>query len=248
MPRSSSLPLSELSSAASSSSMSSPLTPPVEIRKRKRARETAQANSTLDAELEEPVLSHAERRKQRKKENKLVGTDLDPVHTPSTEKKAKAGTAPAKETTERAKRQNSVWVGNLSFKTTSEALKQFFDGVGEITRVHMPTKMVSGGPGGGAARKENRGSVRIFSAHRSVLYVTYIYRFAYVDFGTPDAKIVAITMSEQFFGGRKLLIKDGTSLCFQSACSFATKQQEMISLAGQLLKRLKVALTTSRSR
>lgn len=34
-------------------------------------------------------------------------------------------------------------------------------------------------------------------------------RFAYVDFATPDAKTIAITMSENHLEGRKLLIKDG---------------------------------------
>ena len=36
--------------------------------------------------------------------------------------------------------------------------------------------------------------------------------FAYVDFATPDAKVVAITLSERNLDGRRLLIKDGTLL------------------------------------
>jgi len=35
------------------------------------------------------------------------------------------------------------------------------------------------------------------------------YSFAYVDFETPEAKKVAIALSEQPLLGRKLLIKDG---------------------------------------
>lgn len=38
----------------------------------------------------------------------------------------------------------------------------------------------------------------------------FIYRFAYVDFASPDHKIIAITLSEREFHGRRLLIKDGT--------------------------------------
>jgi len=38
--------------------------------------------------------------------------------------------------------------------------------------------------------------------------------FAYVDFATPDAKLVAITLSERNLEGRRLLIKDGV-LFFQ---------------------------------
>ncbi|KAF9231899.1 hypothetical protein BU15DRAFT_90800 [Melanogaster broomeanus] len=60
-----------------------------------------------------------------------------------------------------SQRQNSIWVGNLSFWTTQDALRAFFEGVGEITRIHMPAK-----PG---KKGENMG-------------------FAYVDFATPDAK------------------------------------------------------------
>ncbi|KAK0461674.1 uncharacterized protein EV420DRAFT_121502 [Desarmillaria tabescens] len=84
------------------------------------------------------------------------------------------------------KRQNSIWVGNLSYKTTSDALRTFFEGVGEITRIHMPTKP-SAKPG---VKGENRG-------------------FAYVDFATSEAKTAAIGLSEKHLIGRKLLIKDG---------------------------------------
>lgn len=37
-------------------------------------------------------------------------------------------------------------------------------------------------------------------------------RFAYVDFETPEAKVIATTLSEVQLDGRNLLIKDGTSL------------------------------------
>ena len=52
------------------------------------------------------------------------------------------------------KRRNSVWVGNLSFKTTPDALRGFFDGVGDITRIHMPMKA--------GAKGENMGLVVSF--------------------------------------------------------------------------------------
>ncbi|KZS97833.1 hypothetical protein SISNIDRAFT_481720 [Sistotremastrum niveocremeum HHB9708] len=86
-------------------------------------------------------------------------------------------------------RENSVWVGNLAFKTTPDALRNFFDGVGMITRIHMPTKATPANKWK-EARIENQG-------------------FAYVDFETSDAKTVAITLSEGHLDGRKLLIKDG---------------------------------------
>ncbi|KAH8105978.1 hypothetical protein BXZ70DRAFT_917633 [Cristinia sonorae] len=146
-----------------------------------------------DAEAEEgeddtPVLSHAERRRQKKKQ--IKGSTTEPNTGPSdrpkksTKVKNTAELVPSKV----PKRQNSIWVGNLSFKTTPESLKKFFEGCGEITRVHMPMKLASGARGG--AVKENRG-------------------FAYVDFATPDQKTVAIALSENHLDGRRLLIKDG---------------------------------------
>ncbi|CAL1701000.1 unnamed protein product [Somion occarium] len=144
--------------------------------------ESADSSTDGDSKAEDTqVLSHAEKRRQ-KKELKNKARDEK-----AAENKVKntAEIAPSKA----PKRQNSVWVGNLTFKTTPQSLRQFFDGVGEITRIHMPMKLTSGGPSGGAV-KENRG-------------------FAYVDFATPEAKVVAITLSENHLDGRRLLIKDG---------------------------------------
>lgn len=110
-----------------------------------------------EQEEDEPVLSHAERRRQKKKQQREVPSTSD---DPSKEKQPKsvkntADLAPSK----LPKRQNSIWVGNLSFKTTADALKQFFEGCGEVTRIHMPMKMASGGKGMKGAVKENRGLV-----------------------------------------------------------------------------------------
>ena len=119
-------------------------------------------SAASDAEEDDtPVLSHAEQRRQRKKEkralNGAAAASADKSGTKKGKEKVKntADLPPSK----LPKRQNSVWVGNLSFKTTPAALKAFFEGVGEITRIHMPTKMATGGPEGKGARKENRGSV-----------------------------------------------------------------------------------------
>ncbi|KAI0332386.1 hypothetical protein GY45DRAFT_1298896 [Cubamyces sp. BRFM 1775] len=153
------------------------------------ADESGDSGSEQEAEDDgEPVLSHAEKRRQKKKEERAAKSAT------STEE-SKKGKAKVKNTAELPpskvpKRQNSVWVGNLAFKTTPVSLRGFFDGVGEITRIHMPMKMVTGGPDDKRPRQENRG-------------------FAYVDFATPDAKSVAISLSERPLDGRRLLIKDG---------------------------------------
>ncbi|KAJ3775666.1 hypothetical protein FB446DRAFT_378214, partial [Lentinula raphanica] len=142
-------------------------------------------SDSTDGEEEDdvPALSHAEKRRQKKKEKLAARKDKEVASPPSKKRKTDSTKGPSEATT---KRQNSVWVGNLSFKTTTEALRKFFDGVGEITRINLPMK---------EARRpntpaENRG-------------------YAYVDFATSDAKIVAITLSERPLLGRKLLIKDG---------------------------------------
>ncbi|KAG8686944.1 hypothetical protein FRC09_013834 [Ceratobasidium sp. 395] len=144
----------------------------------------AEVVPTADEAEEVEVLSHAAQRKAKKRKLKEVQSDedgnLDPVSEPPKSKSQSQDDKPA--------RQNSVWVGNLSFKTTDTQLREFFDGVGEITRVHMPKKQAPGN--GRGMRGENRG-------------------FAYVDFSTPEAQILAITLSEKNLEGRRLLIKNG---------------------------------------
>ena len=115
-----------------------------------------------------PVLSHAEKRRQKKR--KLNSGDAVPVgvssesHTkpapPSTSSntkkgKGKKGKKPG-EVCEGGdglpRLQNSVWIGNLAYKTTGVMLKSFFEGL-EVTRVHMPLKA----PPSGAGPKVNSG-------------------------------------------------------------------------------------------
>lgn len=83
-------------------------------------------------EVGAPVLSHAEQRRQKKKQKR----EEPAADGKSSAKKPKSEPLP--------KRQNSVWVGNLAFKTTPISLKGFFDGVGEITRINMPMKAATG--------------------------------------------------------------------------------------------------------
>ncbi len=125
--------MSSVSSASSSSSReSSPSSSPAPKRKRApTVSEESDSGSESEAEPEnaedegDPVLSHAEKRRQKK-----LAKQEKKEERPA--KKAKLDVT--------SKRQNSVWVGNLSFKTTEESLRTFFDGVGEITRINMPLK------------------------------------------------------------------------------------------------------------
>lgn len=159
------------SSSASDSESSSSVAS--RAQKRKRAPSvssgTSSSSSSDDSDAEEasdveeddvPVLSHAEQRRQRRKEQKTESKVKDGEDSEEADRKAKK--SKVKNTAELApskvpKRQNSVWVGNLAFKTTPDSLRTFFEGVGEVTRVHMPMKMAS--TRGAGTVKENRGYV-----------------------------------------------------------------------------------------
>ena len=128
------------------SSVSSRSTPPTSRLKRKRDSSSDSSSSSEPEQTEDvPALSHAAKRKQRKASLKKA------VSTTSSPTKKEKGDA-----SHPVKRENSIWVGNLSYKTTPESLRRFFDGVGEVTRVHLPTKLGKVSPGD-TVRRENRG-------------------------------------------------------------------------------------------
>lgn len=110
------------------------------LEKKKQALITSDKGEEDDVQ----VLSHKDQRKLKKKQ-KLPRDGLEST----AEKKKTDSKEPV--------RQNSVWVGNLSFRTTPDALRKFFADAGETTRVHMPTKAIHGTKIEGAMRGENRG-------------------------------------------------------------------------------------------
>jgi RNA recognition motif-containing protein len=182
------------------SSVSSRSTPPTSRLKRKRE-PSSDSSSSSEAERTEDVavLSHAAKRKQKK----ALLKEAVPTGSPTTTKEGDASRP--------VKRENSIWVGNLCYKTTPESLRRFFDGVGEITRVHLPTKLGKVSPGD-PVRRENRGCGSTISLVRFAYPIPD--RFAYVDFATPEAKNAAILMTESPLEGRRLLIKDGACISF----------------------------------
>lgn len=120
-----------------------------------------------EAEGDSAPLSHKEQRKRRKLEKQ--GGSVPPPAAPRA----------------RTRSEFSVWVGNMSFRTTSEDLRAWLEehGVEGISRIHMPQ---------GARRDEhNKG-------------------YAYVDLPSADAVSRAVALSETHVGGRPLLIKDGS--------------------------------------
>lgn len=122
-------------------------------RKHHRTIETDSDEHENADDLGEPVLSHAEKRR-RKKEAKSAEKLKDGEIHPKKRRKLKDGTPkivdPSAASTKQ--RQNSVWVGNLSYKTQHENLRDFFKWAGDITRINMPTKIRGG-------QAENRGCV-----------------------------------------------------------------------------------------
>lgn len=128
-------------------------------------------------------------KKALRKAKKVKKTDgeADDTEKPQTEKVESKDAADAQ-----AKRsQYGVWIGNLSFNTTKDDLRQFFiDNCSfsndTITRVHMPNGAEKFG------RPQNKG-------------------FAYVDFSTEKALEEAIGLSEQLLTGRRVLIKNANS-------------------------------------
>jgi RNA recognition motif-containing protein len=118
-------------------------------------------NAVVDSAVQNddaPALSHAARRRQMKQlKRKQREEESDGIlDSAEPKKKRKLNGGRAQDIADRdATRKNSVWIGNMTFKTTEEDLRAFFKNRGsvDITRVNMPTK-AGGKPG---VKSENRG-------------------------------------------------------------------------------------------
>lgn len=98
-----------------------------------------------------------------------------------------------------------MWIGNLSFKTTKDAIRDFFKDCGEITRMKCRP-----GPNGA----KNKGWVAYSHCLLDESQLTRYksrYRFAYLFFSEPEAVAKAIELSEQKLDGRPLLVKDANN-------------------------------------
>ncbi|OOQ90763.1 putative RNA binding protein Rnp24 [Penicillium brasilianum] len=138
----------------------------------------------IDISAPEPPSKKALRKAKKEKKPDGEAKDTDKPKTEKTESKDAADS-------EAKRSQYGVWIGNLSFNTTKDDLRQFFiDNCSftndAITRVHMPKGAEKFG------RFQNKG-------------------FAYVDFSTEKALEEAIGLSEQLLTGRRVLIKNANS-------------------------------------
>jgi hypothetical protein len=107
----------------------------------------------VEAIPDEPVLSHAEKRRQKKRKlnsgDAVSGDVSSESHaklTSDPKEKGKKSGEVSEVSEALPKRQNSIWVGNLAYKTTGVMLKGFFEGL-EVTRIHMPLKAPPNGTG-----------------------------------------------------------------------------------------------------
>ena len=132
---------------------------PTEPIKKKRRREAVPVEE-LEVDLTAPEpLSKADIRAARKKSKRDDQKGHSTNDGDKGDKMNEKGDAQSKK-----KKQNSIWIGNLSYKTTNEALQDFVqkgigelggDAEGSVTRVNLPKKAGHGDFSG------NMGSVQL---------------------------------------------------------------------------------------
>lgn len=147
-------------------------------------------DNAATAEEEVEALSHKEMRRKKKAEKQAARAGQieiaanPPIHPSRAATIASANTIVAQNTTDR-RSKFSVWVGNLSFRTSSDRLQEWFEqhDIRGISRINMPR--------GQKRQDHNKG-------------------FAYVDIPTAEVMQSCIDLSESHLEGRKLLIKAGS--------------------------------------
>ncbi|OBZ88754.1 Nucleolar protein 13 [Choanephora cucurbitarum] len=161
-----------------------------EKKKRKQlSKEEKEAQRKINRENREKKKQKKELNKKRKRgeldeeeaEEEEKEEEDSEMQADSAKKDKKESERPAKPEKKQKVIEYGVWVGNLSYATTSDTIRDFFKECGEIIRLKCPK--------GNGAKNNNKG-------------------FAYVFFSTPEASAKAVALSEQKLEGRSLLIKD----------------------------------------
>jgi RNA recognition motif-containing protein len=110
---------------------------PASVSKKRKFEEIDGGNDIAGTE-DDRVLSHAAQRRLRKRLKTSIA-DGEESKTKPTENQS----VTSHKSTQVSR--YTIWIGNLSFKTTPDALKAFFGEISDqIVRVHMPTKSLHG--------------------------------------------------------------------------------------------------------
>ena len=172
------------------------LTPPESPPSKKRKRETTPpAVIEIDINAPEPPSKKALRKRRKDevataKTTTGIDTSNGKVHVAEIpDQDAAIAESPSKRS------DYGIWIGNLSWMTTKDELRNFFNGHmsesgASITRIHLP-------PPSQTTLTNSRQKIKPHNRG-----------FAYVDFSTAEALNNALSLSETLFSGRKVLIKD----------------------------------------
>ncbi|KAK5120613.1 hypothetical protein LTR85_005971 [Meristemomyces frigidus] len=181
--------------------------PGPEERKRKRKEDGIPDDEKLeiDVSLPEPPSKKAKRAEKKKTKTKKSSTS-------ATDAAAKVvavigegednadpeslGIKPDAASSQPARSEYGIWIGNLPWSATRDSLRQFLKDEGkvwerEIVRVHMPAPFVDRSDSR-PNKPQNKG-------------------FAYVDFTTQEVLDRALALSEKLMTGRRVLIKNAKS-------------------------------------
>ncbi|OQN97091.1 hypothetical protein B0A48_16895 [Cryoendolithus antarcticus] len=178
--------------------------PALKAQKRKRPIVAPEEELEIDVNLPEPPSKKA-KRKEKKAKTKTTTTTTDPAvaaadgdsaPTKAIDTKPKSQAVPDNPA-EQKRSEHGVWIGNLPWSATKDAIRTFFLDHADIdsdsiTRLHMPEPAPSRGPQRAGPKPQNKG-------------------FAYVDFKTAENVVKAVGVSEKLMTGRAVLIKDAKS-------------------------------------
>jgi RNA recognition motif-containing protein len=190
------------SDSDSSSRSIPPPSPPSASKKRKRV-PPSDAEIEVDIHAPEPPSKKALRKAKKAKTAATVPRSSKTSATAvviknhSSDLEASSGDEEQKPV---QRSQFGVWIGNLPFTATADALQKFLREKGalteaQITRINLPVP-------NDAAAASTPGPKRIKPQNKG---------FAYVDVSTPEALKRALELSETLFTGRRVLIKDAKS-------------------------------------
>ncbi|OLY79426.1 Protein LTV1-like protein [Smittium mucronatum] len=155
-----------------------------------KAKRPLESSAKVEKPLESnpvPAKSEAAEPQQKKKKvqtKKSLATEEKPTSTANVEtagakRKAEGVAVQSNEKKLRRDMNPGVWIGNLEYEASEQAIKEFFKNVGKVTRCNLPL---------GRDKK--------------------IKGFAYVDFTTHKEVEKALSLSDKYMGSRKVLIKD----------------------------------------